>query len=158
MFYICMKREKHEVAPPLVVGRRGFQNDHDHPSYILEAGSLRMQMCREGGVGVGASVDGAIIIVILGDHDPLGSSDLLFQVMNDSLLLLPSEGDGALAHPCLIQGPACGSHGSNESLLLSVRDSGSGLSRSHGVILLPLGGGGGDVGVAVRHGRQDGDG
>jgi hypothetical protein len=105
-------------------------------------------MCGEGGVGVGASVDGAIIIVILGDHDPLGSGDLLFQLMNDSLL----------ARPCLIQGPACGSHGSNESLLLSVRGSGGGLSRSRGVILLPLGGGGGDVGVAVRHGRQDGDG
>jgi hypothetical protein len=32
---VAMKREKHEVAPPLVVGRRGFQNDRDHRSYIL---------------------------------------------------------------------------------------------------------------------------
>jgi hypothetical protein len=27
---VAMKREKHEVAPPLVVGRQGFQNDLDH--------------------------------------------------------------------------------------------------------------------------------
>jgi hypothetical protein len=27
---VSMKREKHEVTPPLVVGRRGFQNDRDH--------------------------------------------------------------------------------------------------------------------------------
>jgi hypothetical protein len=26
----AMKREKHEVTPPLVVGRRGFQIDRDH--------------------------------------------------------------------------------------------------------------------------------
>jgi hypothetical protein len=32
---IAMKHEKHDVAPPLVVGRRGFQNDHDHRSYVL---------------------------------------------------------------------------------------------------------------------------
>jgi hypothetical protein len=41
----------------------------------------------EGGVGVGADVDGAIIIVVLGDRDPLGSGELLFQVTDDSLLL-----------------------------------------------------------------------
>jgi hypothetical protein len=29
------KREKHEVVPPLVVRRRGFQNDSDHRSYVL---------------------------------------------------------------------------------------------------------------------------
>jgi hypothetical protein len=63
---VAMKCEKHKVGPPLVVGRRGFQNDHDHRSYILEAGSLHMQVHDEGGIGVGASVDGAIIIVILG--------------------------------------------------------------------------------------------
>jgi hypothetical protein len=27
---VTMKREKHEVTPPLVVVRRGFQNDRDH--------------------------------------------------------------------------------------------------------------------------------
>jgi hypothetical protein len=27
---VAMKCEKHEVASPLVVGRRGFQKDHDH--------------------------------------------------------------------------------------------------------------------------------
>jgi hypothetical protein len=38
-----------------------------------------------------------------------------------SLLLLPNEGGGTLAHSCLIHGLACGSHGSDESLPLSVR-------------------------------------
>jgi hypothetical protein len=41
---IVMKRKKHEVASLLVVGRRGLQNNHDHQSYVLEAGSLRMQV------------------------------------------------------------------------------------------------------------------
>jgi hypothetical protein len=76
-------------------------------------------------------------------------------VTSDGLLLLSSEGGGALAHPCLIQGLTCGSHGSDESLLLSVRGSGGGLSRDCGVILLPLSGDvllpidSGEVGVAV---------
>jgi hypothetical protein len=39
---IVMKHEEHEVAPPLLLRQRGFQNDHEHRSYILEAGSLRM--------------------------------------------------------------------------------------------------------------------
>jgi hypothetical protein len=98
-----MKREKHEVTPPLVVGQRGFQNDHDHRSYVLEADSLRMQVHGEGGIGVGAGVDGAIVIVVLGNHDPLGSGELLLlQVMSNGLLLLPSEDNGALTCPCLI--------------------------------------------------------
>ncbi len=69
-----------------------------------------------------------------------------------------------LARLCLVQGLACGSHGGDESLLLSVRGSGGGLSRGRGVILLPLGGGGGlllidgEVGGAARHDRQDGGG
>jgi hypothetical protein len=67
--------------------------------------------------------------------------------------------------PCLIQGLACDSHGSDESLLLSVRGSGGGLSHGCEVVLLPLGsdsgscGGGGDlllidgvVGGVARHG------
>jgi hypothetical protein len=37
-----------------------------------------MQVHDEGGIGVGAGVDGAIIIVVLGDHDPLGSGGLPF--------------------------------------------------------------------------------
>jgi hypothetical protein len=140
---VVMKREKHEVAPPLVVGRRWFQDDRDHRSYILETGSLRVQVHGEGGVGVGAGVDGAIVVIVLGNCDPLGSDELLFQVMGDGLLLFPSEGGGVLARPCLIQGLACGSHGGDESLLLSVRGSGGGLSCGRGVVLLPLGGGGG---------------
>jgi hypothetical protein len=113
-----------------------------------------MQVSGEGGIGVGVSVDGAIIIIVLGKRDPLGSDELLFQVMSDGLLLLPSEGGGALARPCLIQGLACGSHVGDESLLLSVRGSGGGLSRGHDVVLLPLGGGGlllidGEVGGAA---------
>jgi hypothetical protein len=92
--------------------------------------------------------------------------------MGDGLLLVPSEGGGALARLCLDQGLACGSHGSDKSLLLSMRDSGGSLSRGHGVVLLPHGGGGGgrgngscllpidggEVGVAARQGRQDGGG
>jgi hypothetical protein len=50
-----------------------------------------------------------------GETRPLGSSELLFQVMSDDLLLLPSEDGGALPRPCLIQGLACGSHSSDES-------------------------------------------
>jgi hypothetical protein len=59
----------------------------------------------EGGVRVGADVDGAIIVIILEKCDPLGSGELLFQVTNDGflLLLLPSEGDGALTCLCLVQ-------------------------------------------------------
>jgi hypothetical protein len=39
---VATKREKHEVVSPLIVGRRGFQNDRDHRSYVLETGSVRM--------------------------------------------------------------------------------------------------------------------
>jgi hypothetical protein len=93
----------------------------------------------------------------------LGSGELLFQVTDDGLLLFPSEGGGALTHPCLVQGLACGSHGGDESLLLSVRSSGGGLSHSRGIVLLPLGVSGGrdggdslllvdgEVGGAARH-------
>jgi hypothetical protein len=98
-------------------------------------------VCGEGGVGVGAGVDGAIIIIILGKRDPLSSDELLFQVASDGLLFLSSKGGGALTRPCLIKCLVCSSHDSDESLLLSVRDSSGGLSRGHGVVLLPLGGG-----------------
>jgi hypothetical protein len=159
---VATKREKHEVAPPLVVGRGGFQNDRDHQSYILEVGSLCVHVRGESGVGVGAGVDGAIVVVVLRDRDPLGSNELLFQVMGIGLLLFPSKGGDTLTHPCLIQGLACDSHDSDESLLLSVHDSNNGLSRDCGVILLPLGGDGcglllidREVGAATRHGRQD---
>jgi hypothetical protein len=126
---------------------------------------LRVQVHSEGGIGVGAGIDGAIIVIFLGDRDPLGSGELLFQVMGDDLLLLPRESSDALARPSLIQGVVCGSHGGDESLLLSVRGSGRSLSHSRGVILLPLSGGGGhgdslllidgEVGGATQHGRQD---
>jgi hypothetical protein len=65
----------------------------------------------------------------------------------------------AVAHP---QGRSGGSHGDDESLLLSVR--GSGLSCGRGVILLPLSGGDdlllidGEVGGDAWHGWQDGGG
>jgi hypothetical protein len=75
---VAMKREKHEVTPLLVAGRRGFQNGHDHRSYVLEVGNMRMQVHGEGGVGVGAGVDGVIIIVVLRKRNPLGSGELLF--------------------------------------------------------------------------------
>jgi hypothetical protein len=60
-------------------------------------------------------------------------------VTGDGLLLFPSESGGTFARPCLVQGLACGSHGGDESLLLSVRGSDGGLSRGRGVVLLPLG-------------------
>jgi hypothetical protein len=75
---VVMKHETHEVTPPLVVGRRGFQNDHDHWSYILEADRLAMQVCSEGGVGVGAGVDRPIVVIVMGNRDPLGNGELLF--------------------------------------------------------------------------------
>jgi hypothetical protein len=97
----------------------------------------------EDGVRVGGSVDGAIIVVILGDLDPLGSGELPFQMTSDGLLLLPSESGGALTRPSLIQGLTCGSHSSDESLLLSVGSSGGGLSCGCDILLLPLSGSGG---------------
>jgi hypothetical protein len=53
-----------------------------------------VQVHGEGGLGVGASVDGAIVVIVLGDREPLGSGELLFQMMDDVLLLLPSDGGG----------------------------------------------------------------
>jgi hypothetical protein len=63
-----------------------------------------MQVCGEGSVGVGADVDGVIIVVILEKRDPLCSGELLFQVTSDDLLLLPSKGGGVLMRLCLVQG------------------------------------------------------
>jgi hypothetical protein len=108
----------------------------------LEASRLRIQVCTEGTVRVGIGIDGAIIIIVLGHRYPLGSGELLFQVMGDGLLHLSSEGGDALTYPCLIQGLVCGSHSGNKSLLLSVRGSsgglGRGLGRGRNVILLPI--------------------
>jgi hypothetical protein len=70
--------------------------------YILETDSLRVQVHGEDGIRVGADVNGAIVIIILGDRDPLGSGELLFQVTGDDLLLFPSEGGSVLVRPCLI--------------------------------------------------------
>jgi hypothetical protein len=55
-----------------------------------------MQVRGEVGIGVRAGVDRAIVVIVLGDRDPLGSDELLFQLTGDDLLLLPSEGGGAL--------------------------------------------------------------
>jgi hypothetical protein len=44
----------------------------------MEVNGLRVQVRGKGGVRVGAGVDGAIVIVVLGDRDPLGSGELLF--------------------------------------------------------------------------------
>jgi hypothetical protein len=75
-------------------------------------------------------------------------------VAGNGLLLLRSEGGGALTHLWLIQVLACSR---DESFQLSVRGSGGSLSCGRGVVLLPLGGDGllpvdgGEVGVAARH-------
>jgi hypothetical protein len=104
-----------------------------------------VQVRGEGGIRVGASVDGAIVVVVLTNRDPLGSGKLLFQVMSDGLLILPSKGSVMLVRLGLIQGLACSSHGGDESLLLSVRGSSDGLSCGHGIILLPISGSSGDL-------------
>jgi hypothetical protein len=159
---VSTKYEKHEVALPLVVGLQGFQNDRDHRSYVLDAGNLCVQVRGKGGIGVGADVDGAIIIVALGDIDPLGSGELLFQMTSDGLLLLPSVGGDVLTRSGLLQDLVCGNHDGDESLLLSVRGSNKSLSHGRGIVLLPLGSSGGlllfdrEVGVDAQHGRQDG--
>jgi hypothetical protein len=119
-----------------------------------------VQVRGEGSVGVGIGVDGAIIIIVLGNRDPLGSGELQFQVMGIGLLLLPSEGGGALVHLGLIQGIACNSHSDDESMLLLLHGKCGDLS--HDVILFPLSGTDGsvlvvneDVGGVAQHGRQD---
>jgi hypothetical protein len=97
----------------------------------------------------------------------LSSGELLLQLTSDDLLLLPSEGGGTLIRPGLVHGLACDNHNGDESLLLSVRGSGDGLSQGRGVILLLLSGssGHGDLllingegGGAAQHSRQDGGG
>jgi hypothetical protein len=55
-----------------------------------------VQVRDEGSVGVGADIVG-VIVVVLGDRNPLCSGDLLFQVTGDDLLLLPNE---ATARSC----------------------------------------------------------
>jgi hypothetical protein len=52
-------------------------------------------------------------------------------VTSDGLLLLSSEGEGALTCPCLVQGLACGNHSNDESLLLSAHNSDSSLSHDY---------------------------
>jgi hypothetical protein len=37
-----------------------------------------MQVCSEGGVGVGAGVDRPIVVIVMGNRDPLGNGELLF--------------------------------------------------------------------------------
>jgi hypothetical protein len=56
----------------------------------------------EGSVEVGADIDGANVIIVLGNRDPLGSGELLLQVTGDGLLLFPSEGGGTFARLCLV--------------------------------------------------------
>jgi hypothetical protein len=100
---------------------RSIQNDRDHQSYVLDAGKLRVQVRGEGSVRVEANVDEAIVVIILGDHNPLDSGELLFQLISDGPLLLQSEGGGTLACTGLVQGIACGSYSGDESLLLAAR-------------------------------------
>jgi hypothetical protein len=76
-------------------------------------------------------------------------------VTGDGLFLLSSEGSNTLARSCLIQGPTCGSHG-RDVLLIPLGGSGDGGGCGGGGDLLPVDNG--EVGVAARHGRQDGGG
>jgi hypothetical protein len=77
-------------------------------------------------------------------------------VTSDGLLLLPSEGGYVLACLCLIQGLACCNHGSDESLLLSMRGSSGGLSCSRNIVLLPLDNDGGRGGLLPIDGGEVG--
>jgi hypothetical protein len=75
----------------------------------------------EGGVRVGADINGAIIIVVMGNRDPLSSGELLFQVMNDGFLLLPSECNDSLSYGCslvLLPLGGDGGHDGGDDLLL----------------------------------------
>jgi hypothetical protein len=78
-------------------------------------------------------------------------------VVGGGRLVLSSEGGSMLVRSCLIQGLVGGSHGSDESLLLSTHGSGGGLSRGRCVIHVPLGGGGGNRGggglLPINHGE-----
>jgi hypothetical protein len=74
------------------VVRRGFQNHRDHQSCALDVGSLRVQVRDQGSIKVGAGIDIVLVVVVLEDNDPLGSGELLFQVMSVGLILRPSEG------------------------------------------------------------------
>jgi hypothetical protein len=73
----------------------------------MDVSSLCVQVRGEGGVRVGASIEGAIIVVILGDPDLLGSGELLFHVMGDGLVL-PCKDSSMLTRLGLAQGLACG--------------------------------------------------
>jgi hypothetical protein len=63
--------------------------------YVLDVNSLHVQMRDEG------DIDRAIIIIILGECDPLSHGELLFHVTSDDLLL-PSEGGDTLTHTGLV--------------------------------------------------------
>jgi hypothetical protein len=121
---------------------------------------MRVQVSNKDDVGVGASIDGSIVVIVLGDNYPLDSGEMLFQVMSIGLLLLPIKGGGMLTRTGLIHGLAHSSHDSEESLLLSRHGSHDGLSHGR-ILLLPLSGGGGllllgrEVGGDACHGQQD---
>jgi hypothetical protein len=114
-----------------------------------------VHVCGEDDIRVGADIDWAIVVIVLGDHDPLGSDELLFQMMSNGLFLLLGEGGGTLMCIGLVQGLANDSHDGDDSLLFS-------LCGSHDVLLLPLSNGGSNLllvnrGVGgARHGRKDG--
>jgi hypothetical protein len=100
------------------------------------------------GVGVGADIDG--VIIVLGDNDPLGSGELLFQMMSIDLLLLLGEDDN--------------SHEGEESFLLLLCDGSNGLSHGGSIVFFPVSGSGAlllhgrEVGGDVCHDQEDGGG
>jgi hypothetical protein len=95
-----------------------------------------MQECGEGGIRVGSGIDGAIIVIVLRDNNPMSSGELLFQVTGDGHLLLPSVGGGMFAYSCLIQCLVGCSHDSDDYLLLSMHASGGGGNRGGCGLLL----------------------
>jgi hypothetical protein len=64
--------------------------------YVLDVDSLHVQMRDEGDID-----REIIIIIILGECDPLSHGELLFHVTSDDLLL-PSEGGDTLTHTGLV--------------------------------------------------------
>jgi hypothetical protein len=58
----------------------------------------------QGNIEVGAGIFGASVLLLVGHHDPLCSSEFLLQEMGVALLLLPCFGGGVFARASLVEG------------------------------------------------------
>jgi hypothetical protein len=76
-----------------------------------------MQVQYLGGIGLGADVFGASIILLVGHRDPLCGSELLLQETSVDLLLLQCFDAGTFTQASLLEGLSCCSHNDEEGLL-----------------------------------------